>query len=94
MHAVVTLTRAKPRLTENNGLHLELFEYIYIFVLSLTGNRFGFFVCSYDPETDRWNTLCPMKTARSLAGCAMYGGQVYVIGEDNFGILAHLIHFY
>ena len=35
---------------------------------------------SYDPETDRWKTLRPMKSARALAGCAVYKGKIYVIG--------------
>ena len=35
---------------------------------------------SYDPETDRWKTLRPMKSARALAGCAVYRGKIYVIG--------------
>ena len=34
----------------------------------------------YDPETDRWKTLRPMKSARALVGCAVFRGKIYVIG--------------
>lgn len=35
---------------------------------------------AYDPETDRWQTMIPMPTARHGLGTAMVGDRIYVIG--------------
>ncbi|MCH7915782.1 MAG: galactose oxidase, partial [Deltaproteobacteria bacterium] len=34
---------------------------------------------SYDPATDRWETLTPMPTPRHGLGAAVLGGNIYVI---------------
>ena len=57
-----------------------------VFLLLQEGVTFSYY--RYDPETDRWKTLRPMKSARALVGCAVFRGKIYVIGllETTFHV--------
>lgn len=35
----------------------------------------------YDPETNKWNELCPMKYSKYRCSAVALNGEIYVIGE-------------
>jgi hypothetical protein len=47
------------------------------------GEKFVDSVYVYNPISDEWRELSPMKTARGFAGAAAAGGNIYIIGGIN-----------
>ena len=38
----------------------------------------------YDPQTDRWQSLADMESARDSVAAAAAGGKIYAIGGQDF----------
>src|SRR5439155_26871716 len=52
----------------------------------------GDVVFAYDPATDLWQTLPPMKAARAAVGVALLAGKIHVIGGRGLGAVTVATH--
>src|SRR5262249_4058930 len=82
--AAAAARSSRRRRAQRQNLHLRR--------LYLLGQGAGDVVFEYDPASDHWRTLAPMKAPRAAVGVAVLAGKIHVIGGRGLDAVTVATH--